>query len=73
MKKLIILAMALIATAGYAQQPAEKPLYEQDETIKIWDNKTAPHSNELEGKEHFAQPMRLVNVVDTAFSHFRYD
>ena len=50
MKKLIILAMALIATAGYAKQPAEKPLYEQDETIKIWDNKTAPHSNELELK-----------------------
>ena len=72
MKKLIVLAMALIAATGLAKQP-ENVLYQQDETIKIWNNKTAPHSNGLEGEEYFDKPMRLVNVVDTELYVYKAD
>ena len=65
--------MTLIAATGLAKQPEEKVLYQQDETIKIWDNKTAPHSSELEGEEYFKEPMRLYNTVDTELYVYNAD
>ena len=52
----------LIASTAMAQEQ-KKSNYYQDETILIWDNNKAPHSNGLEGEAYEATPYRLVNTT----------
>lgn len=39
--------------------------YGEDHLIKIWDNSTAPHSNNIEGAEMERQPNRVSNVSES--------
>ena len=55
--------MALLATTTAMAQENNNAKYQQDETIVIWDNKKAPHSNGLEGEAYEMQPYRLVNTT----------
>lgn len=66
MKKLLTLAMALTTMTCFAQ-------YEQDSSIKIWDNSTAPHSNELTGEEYNQKPFRLVNTTSAELFVYNAD
>lgn len=58
--------MALMTMTGYAQ-------YEQDSSIKIWDNSTAPHSNELTGEEYNKKPYRLMNTTSAELFVYNAD
>ncbi len=58
--------MALMTMTGYAQ-------YEQDSSIKIWDNSTAPHSNELTGEEYNQNPYRLMNTTSAELFVYNAD
>lgn len=58
--------MALMTMTGYAQ-------YEQDSSIKIWDNSTAPHSNELTGEEYNKKPYRLMNTTSAELFVYNTD
>ncbi len=44
-------------------QEQKRSNYYQDETILIWDNNKAPHSNGLEGEAYENLPYRLVNTT----------
>lgn len=66
MKKLLTLAMALTTMTCFAQ-------YEQDSSIKIWDNSTAPHSNELTGEEYNQKQFRLVNTTSAELFVYNAD
>ena len=66
MKKLLTLAMALTTMTCFAQ-------YEQDSSIKIWDNSTAPHSNELTGEEYNEKQFRLVNTTSAELFVYNAD
>lgn len=58
MKRLLaVLLLTAIATTSYAQT------YGEDEIITIWDNTTAPHSNNLTGEEYEKRPNRPTNVT----------
>ena len=52
----------LVATTAMAQEQKRSNYY-QDDTILIWDNNKAPHSNGLEGEAYEATPYRLVNTT----------
>ncbi len=45
--------------------------YGANRTIKIWDNSTAPHSNNIVGKEAEKQPNRISNVSEAEIYIFR--
>lgn len=66
MKKLLTLQLALTTMTCFAQ-------YEQDSSIKIWDNSTAPHSNELTGEEYNQKPFRLVNTTSAELFVYNAD
>ncbi len=65
--KRILLVVAILATiVASAQQKGEVTRttdYSQDETIVLWDNNNAPHSNGLEGEAYESKPHRLVNTT----------
>ena len=52
----------LIASTAMAQEQKRSNYY-QDETILIWDNNKAPHSNGLEGEAYEATSYHLVNTT----------
>ena len=52
----------LVATTAMAQEQKRSNYY-QDDTILIWDNNKAPHSNGLEGEAYEATAYRLVNTT----------
>ncbi len=58
--------MALTTMTCFAQ-------YEQDSSIKIWDNSTAPHSNELTGEEYNQKLFRLVNTTSAELFVYNAD
>ena len=58
--------MALTTMTCFAQ-------YEQDSSIKIWDNSTAPHSNELTGEEYNQKQFRLVNTTSAELFVYNAD
>ena len=58
--------MALTTMTCFAQ-------YEQDSSIKIWDNSTAPHSNELTGEEYNQKQFRLVNTTSSELFVYNAD
>lgn len=62
MKRVILIMAILIASTAMAQEQKRSNYY-QDETILIWDNNKAPHSNGLEGEAYEATPYRLVNTT----------
>ena len=52
----------LVATTAMAQENNNSK-YQQDETIVLWDNNKAPHSNGLQGEAYEKDPYRLVNTT----------
>ena len=62
MKRLFLIVALLAATTAMAKEQREAK-YFQDETIVIWDNNKAPHSNGLKGEAYESQPYRLVNTT----------
>ena len=62
----------LVATTAMAQEK-NTPKYYQDETIVIWDNNKAPHSNGLEGEAYESQPYRLVNTTKAVLYVYNAD
>ena len=55
--------MAILVASTAMAQEQKRSNYYQDETILIWDNNKAPHSNGLEGEAYEATPYRLVNTT----------
>ena len=63
----------LAATVAAAQEQKRTTNYFQDETIVIWDNNKAPHSNGLTGEAYEAQPHRLVNTTKAVLYVYNAD
>ena len=66
MKRLFTLLLVLCALPALAQD------YGQDMTIKIWDNSTAPHSNEITAAETSTNNV-IVNTTETVLYIFKAD
>ncbi len=66
MKKLTLLLIAMLSiTALNAQK------YGEDLTVKLWDNSTAPHSNNLTGGESEAKALRIGNITEAELYIFK--
>ena len=63
MKRIFLIMAVLVSTVATAQEQKRTTNYFQDETIVIWDNNKAPHSNGLTGEAYETQPHRLVNTT----------
>ncbi len=72
MKRLFLIMSLLVATTAMANNEKECR-YFQDETIVIWNNNKAPHSNGLTGEAHDDKPYRLVNVTETVMYIYHAD
>ena len=72
MKKIFIIVAALFTTSVMAKEQQEVKYY-QDETIVIWDNNKAPHSNGLEGEAYEDKPFRLVNTTKAVLYVYNAD
>ncbi len=66
MKRLFTLLLMLCALPALAQD------YGQDMTIKIWDNSSAPHSNEITAAETSTNNV-IVNTTETVLYIFKAD
>lgn len=66
MKRIFTLLLVLCALPALAQD------YGQDMTIKIWDNSTAPHSNEITAAETSNNNV-IVNTTETVLYIFKAD
>ncbi len=62
MKRILFIMALLVATTAMAQENNNSK-YQQDETIVLWDNNKAPHSNGLQGEAYEKDPYRLVNTT----------
>ena len=62
MKRVLFFLAVLLTTSAVAKEQQEAK-YHQDETIVIWDNNKAPHSNGLTGEAYENPPYRLVNTT----------
>ena len=72
MRRILFIMALLVATSVVAkEQKAVK--YAQDETIVLWDNSKAPHSNGLEGEAYEKQPFRLVNTTKAVLYVYNAD
>ena len=71
--KFIFLIMALLATTTTMAKEQKEANYFQDETILIWRNDKAPHSNKLTGEAYFDKPYRLVNVTEAVLYVYHAD
>ena len=65
--------MAILVTSTAMAQEQKRSNYYQDETILIWDNNKAPHSNGLEGEAYEATPYRLVNTTKAVLYVYNAD
>ena len=72
MRKLFIIVAILFTTTVMAKEQQEVKYY-QDETIVIWDNNKAPHSNGLEGEAYNEKPFRLVNTTKAVLYVYNAD
>ena len=72
MKRLFLIVALLAATTAMAKEQKEAK-YFQNETIVIWDNNKAPHSNGLEGEAYDSQPYRLVNTTKAVLYVYHAD
>ena len=55
--------MALLVATSVVAKEQKAVKYAQDETIVLWDNSKAPHSNGLDGEAYEKEPFRLVNTT----------
>ena len=71
---LTVIATILTTMVVSAEESAPKrtPYYE-DEKILLWENKNAPHSNELEGEAYDKEPYRLVNTTKAILYIYKAD
>lgn len=68
MKRLLFVLMFLgVTEIGYTQN------YNQDLTIKVWDNSTAPHSNHITTPEVEEEPNRIANTSEATLYLFKAD
>ena len=72
MKRLFLIMTLLVASAASAKEQKETR-YFQDETIVIWNNDKAPHSNGLTGEAYDDKPHRLVNVTEAVMYVYHAD
>ena len=72
MKRALIIIAALFTTSVMAKEQQEVK-YHQDETIVLWDNSKAPHSNGLEGEAYEDKPYRLVNTTKAVLYVYNAD
>ena len=72
MKKIFIIVAVLFTISVMAKEQQEVK-YHQDETIILWDNNKAPHSNGLEGEAYEASPYRLVNTTKAVLYVYNAD
>ena len=72
MKRLFLIVALLAASTAMAKEQREAK-YFQDETIVIWDNNKAPHSNGLKGEAYDSQPYRLVNTTKAVLYVYHAD
>ena len=72
MRKLFIIVAILFTSTVMAKEQQEVK-YHQDETIVIWDNNKAPHSNGLEGEAYEEKPFRLVNTTKAVLYVYNAD
>ena len=72
MKRLFIIVAILFTTTVMAKEQQEVK-YHQDETIVLWDNSKAPHSNGLEGEAYESSPYRLVNTTKAVLYVYNAD
>ena len=72
MKRALIIIAALFTTSVMAKEQQEVK-YHQDETIVLWDNSKAPHSNGLEGEAYEDKPYRLVNTTKAILYAYNAD
>ena len=72
MRKLFIIVAILFTTTVMAKEQQEVK-YQQDETIVLWDNNKAPHSNGLEGEAYDEKPYRLVNTTKAVLYVYNAD
>ena len=63
----------LVSTVATAQEQKRTTNYFQDETIVLWDNNKAPHSNGLTGEAYETQPHRLVNTTKAVLYVYNAD
>lgn len=68
MRTLVLSLFALTIWLG-----AQAHDYGQDQTITIWDNATAPHSNNVVGEQKEAKAHRLSNISQTELFVFKAD
>ena len=72
MKRALIIIAALFTTSVMAKEQQEVK-YQQDETILLWENSKAPHSNGLEGEAYNEKPYRLVNTTKAVLYVYNAD
>ena len=65
--------MALLVASTTMAQEKNNSKYQQDETIVLWDNNKAPHSNGLEGEAYEKEPYRLVNTTKAVLYVYNAD
>ena len=74
MKGILLAVAILAATTISAQTKMQRTTnYFQDETIVLWDNDKAPHSNGLTGEAYEVQPHRLVNTTKAILYAYKAD
>ena len=72
MKRILFIMALLVATTAMAQENNNSK-YQQDETIVLWDNNKAPHSNGLQGEAYEKDPYRLVNTTKAVLYVYNAD
>lgn len=73
MKRIFLMMALLVATTTVMAKEEKEARYFQDETIVIWNNDKAPHSNGLTGEAHDDKPYRLVNVTEAVMYVYHAD
>ena len=72
MKRIIFIMAILVASTAMAQEK-NNAKYQQNETIVLWDNNKAPHSNGLQGEAYEKEPYRLVNTTKAVLYVYNAD
>ncbi len=71
MKIAVKAIVATILVSLSFEVSAQSKEYGQDAYFKIWDNTTAPHTNNLTGESREVKPHKVVNVTTTELFIFR--
>lgn len=65
MRHLLLTLFLGVVLTGYTQS------YNQDLTLKLWDNTTAPHSNNITDREYEMEPNRPTNISEATLFVFK--